>query len=306
MDLLRALGEGLDNERIILCGFRGDPKAVDKALWRPVAWDGGAIGFEPEDNVYATVSGFRRAPDGSWRRRGELFGAGRALMVDDVGTKVPREVVAGRVPTYIVETSEGNEQWWYILAEPERDSVRLDALIRAFIAGPLEGRDPGMSGVTRVGRLPGFTNGKPSAKGWRTRLLDGGDASLRWSIEDLLLAFDMKLHGRREPLPYRAIPPDGPDRLAAFNDIRRFLYRSKMIKRIEPDAAGWTNVLCPWADGHSDGDPRGAAIREPSPENQWYGAFRCHHGHCAGRGWRELTEYVGEIVAERLEMRNSQ
>ena len=65
-----------------------------------------------------------------------------------------------------------------------------------------------------------------------------------------------------------------------------------MIKREEADYSGWIQITCPWTDDHADGADTGAAIREPAEENEFYGAFRCHHGHCADRGWRDLTEWL--------------
>ena len=46
---------------------------------------------------------------------------------------------------------------------------------------------------------------------------------------------------------------------------------------------------------------RELARDEPAPENDYYGAFRCHHGHCINRGWADLTEWVNEQSIEELE-----
>ena len=57
-------------------------------------------------------------------------------------------------------------------------------------------------------------------------------------------------------------------------------------------------------NGFSDyggGVDNGAAIREPAAENDYHGAFRCHHGHCAANGWANLTEWVNEPSIEELE-----
>jgi hypothetical protein len=42
-------------------------------------------------------------------------------------------------------------------------------------------------------------------------------------------------------------------------------------------------------------------VREPASENDWYGAFRCHHGHCLGKGWKDLTDWVNEQSVEELD-----
>lgn len=296
---LAALGADLpEEERLILCGFVGDPDSVGLTAWRPRPWRlGRDIPFSDKANAYVTVSSFGRAGDGSFRRRSETFAAGRALMVDDVGTKVDRAVVAHVPPTIVVETSKGNEQWWYLLAEPERDAARFDGVIRAFIAGKLLGADPGMAGIARVGRVPGFINGKAKHNGWRCRTLaDGGP---RYTVEALLAAFELKIQGRqvrREKLPTE----EAIERNRNYATVYKWLDQRNMLKRAEPDLSGWTEMRCPWVEDHTGGADTGAAIREPSPENDFYGAFRCHHGHCADKGWADLTDWVTELSVEEL------
>lgn len=294
-----ALGAG---ERMILCGFAGDPFAAGPTAWRPRAWrDGDRVEMPRGWNGYVTVGAFGRAADGSWRRRTETFAAGLALMVDDVGTKVNPSTVEALEPSARVETSPGNFQLWYFLSEPERDRVRFDGVIRAFISGRLLGADPGMSGVTRVGRLPGFVNGKPANNGWRTRL-DLLEPGRRYSVEQLLEGFSLRINGRRERR--ERLPTEAAlERNRAFTVAYKWLEERRMLKRPEPDPSGWTEVRCPWVEEHTGRADTGAAVREPSEENEYYGAFRCHHGHCADRGWAELTEWIAERSAEELEAR---
>ena len=78
-----------------------------------------------------------------------------------------------------------------------------------------------------------------------------------------------------------------------------------MVKMEEPDMSGWQDVTCPWTDGHTGGVDNGAAIREPAEENGWTGAFRCHHGTCEGKGWRELTEWLSTDQEEGLALVNT-
>jgi hypothetical protein len=297
---LADLAAGLTGEeRVILCGFPGDPYAAEPSAWRPRVWrPGQELPFGPQDNAYATVGAFRRAPDGTYRRRTETFSAGLALMVDDVGTKVDRATVESMEPTWRIETSPGNEQWWFMLAAPERDVARFDGLIRAFIAGKLLGADPGMSGVTRVGRLPGHLNGKKAYNGWITKTVER--TGRRWTPEQLLEGFGLQIQGRRvarEKLP----TAEAVERNRMFAAAYKWLDQHNMLKRHEPDPSGWTEMRCPWTDDHTGGVDSGAAVREPASENDWYGAFRCHHGHCLGKGWKDLTDWVNEQSVEELD-----
>lgn len=302
---LNALAAGLPpEERMILCGFEGDPDKADVSAWRPRPWKpGDDLPWGRKANGYVTVASFGRAKDTSFRRRRETFAAGRALMVDDVGTKVSRDVVANLAPSAIIETSPNNFQYWYFLDAPERDQSRFDGVIKAFIAGKLLGADPGMSGVTRVGRIPGFTNGKTKHNGWITVLTELNPH--RYSIAHLLAAFNLEIAGKAAPP--RAIPKDiALERVRHFDRTYEWLKANGMLKRPSPDAGGWTEIICPWVDGHTNAANTGAGVREPAPENQYFGSFKCHHGSCIDRGLRELTDFIGEHHVERLEKINEE
>lgn len=307
-EFLEALGFELPpDERLIVCGFAGDPATAGPTAWRPRPWRVGMpVGVGAGANAYVTVASFRQAADGTFRRRGEVFAAGRALMVDDVGVgpsaRVDPAVVAGVPPSARVLTSPGNEQWWYLLSEPERDAVRFDGVIRAFITGKLLGSDPGMAGIARVGRLPGFTNGKAKYGGhFRTELMELN--AHRYTVEELLAGFGLFINGRNVPAPY--MPTEKAlERNQAFLATYKFLEQRGMLKRREPDLSGWTECTCPWVGDHTGAADNGAAIREPAEENFWGGSFRCHHGSHLGRGLRELTEWINEQAVDELDKIN--
>jgi len=309
-EFLRALARNLSpEERMVACGFVGDPDKTDVHAWRPRPWAPGKewpLGVQA--NAYVTVSSFTVSQDGSWRRRGETFAAGHALMVDDVGTKVPHKVVECLRPSAMVETSPGNFQAWYFLREPLRDKGRFDAIIRAFISGQLLGADPGMAGVTRVGRVPGHVNAKKkylSEDGWpwvvRTAQLD---PDLRYAPEEIVGAFGLKLVGTTERRP-RLVPEDARTRIEAYVAHYGWLKAHGVLKSEEPDASGWIQIHCPWVGDHTGAADTGAAICEPNPDNGYSGGYRCHHGHCAGKGWRELTDWIMDATAEALERANN-
>jgi len=307
------------DERAILCGFRGDPAVVRASAWRPRPWrPGDSIPLGTVDgNGYVCVSTFRCHADGTWRRRREDFAAAHALMIDDVGTKVSHTAVDTVAPSALVETSPANFQAWYFLAEPLRDRAAFERLVNGFIDGRLLGRDPGMAGFNRVGRLPGFLNGKPQYGGaWRCRL-HALDPARRWTPAALVEAFGLKVEpARRLPRhgslddamyhPRELHPAVIRERVDAFKAHVGLLRDLGLIRPgAAPDAAGWVSVWCPWTAEHTGGVDSGAAIRVPHEDNGFYGAFRCHHGHCAGRGWRVLTDWCAEAAAELLEAANA-
>jgi len=291
-----------EDQRMIVCGFDGDPNNPPPYAWRPRPWrPGSEVALPTSANLYVTVGSFGRAADGRFRRRTETFSAGRALMVDDVGTKVTPDDTWPQ-PSAIIETSPGNAQWWYFLSEPERDLRRFDGVIRAFISAKLLGVDPGMSGVTRVGRVPGYVNGKPKHNGWVVRTQELRP-ELRYSVQELLDGFGLHLEIPRQR-DVSATLVGVEERIRAFYIVLRVLQMHRMLKREEPNLSGWIEMHCPWVQHHTDRADTGAAMRIPAEENGFYGGFKCHHAHCGDRRFRDLTEWIAELAAEELARAN--
>lgn len=296
------------DERFIFCGFPGNPNDLEDANWKPRVWrpEHEVLPINPlRTNGYLAISTFGRDGNGRFRRRAEQFVSGRCMMIDDVGdgdapaNRVDRSLVRHVMPTYRIETSPENEQWLYVFREPVKDQQLLRALIEAFVDQHLiDGRDPGMKGVSRVFRLPGFINGKPTYRGWRCRLLESNTTAL-YTIEELRMAFKLTLrivNINRKPVYDRTIA----ERRAMFDVYKAALKDWDMLRRSHPDGRGWTDIVCPWADEHSAQLMIGSAIAEPSAENDWWGAFQCHHGHCEHRTWADFTDWVAHESAEQL------
>jgi hypothetical protein len=310
-EFMSALGADLPKEkRLIVCGFAGDPNKVGPSAWKPRPWSADKdlmydCGILPKMNAYVTISSFGRAADNSFRRRGACFDAGRALFIDDVGTglgsKVSPDIIKALPPTSIVETSPNNHQCLYILDRPETDMGRFDGLIRAFISAQLLGHDPGQAGVTRVARIPGYVNDKAKYGGaFKVTLLELNEK--RYSIDALLKAFKLTINGTIVK-PLRLVSEDAIERNRMFLVYWKWLYARGMLKRDTPDSSGWMEVHCPFIGNHTDRADTGAAIREPAPENGYFGSFRCHHGNsvCSSAGWHELTDWINETSGEELE-----
>jgi hypothetical protein len=301
-------------ERLILCGFVGDPGTAGRHAWRPKPYKpGNEIVLNEKGNGYVAVSSFTRADDGTFRRRNECFGAGLALMIDDVGTKVERKD-DWPPASAVVETSPGNFQFWFFLRERERDISKFDAVIDGFIQQKLMGLpDPGMGGVTRVGRIPGFVNGKTKYNGFVTRLAEF-NPEIRYTTDELVCAFDLKLRGRRTfNVGFDIVPDNVTDRMMAWGTSYKQLKEYRMIgsrrdraRGIEPEAdkSGWIEIMCPWLSEHSgtneEDRDNGSAIKIPDEANNYYGGFRCHHGHCADRGWGDLRDWLAERAHEDI------
>lgn len=306
------------DERAILCGFTGDPGCLPKHAWRPRPWTlGAALPFAPTANAYVCVSTFHATKNPhredrlEWRRRREGFAAARAFMIDDVGTKLPSSIIDALAPSALVETSRGNFQAWYWLSEPMRDLTAYGAFVDSFITAYAPGeKDPGMAGFNRVGRLPGYVNGKPQHDGWRCVLHElheqrhsaaqiAATFELPWPPKKTranpAAAFEAALHGT--PVFDVLIQ----DRTAAFLGFYRQLRDAGLMRGTAPDASGWVPMRCPWTDEHTGRADNGAALRLPHKDNGYYGAFKCHHGNCAGRGWRHLTGWIDDANYEAMQ-----
>lgn len=280
--------------RIMMCQFRGDPAKERPCMWRAAVLNH-VEQVDEGANVYLCVSAMKRNERGEFRRRKENFAGGLLLMVDDLGTgpgsKWPLSKVAALPPTALVETSPNNFQAVYFFEELVTDIELFERLIHAFLEAKFLGRDPGMNGVNRVFRPPVGVNGKPSYGGWRVRLAEWSPER-RFTVPGLAAAFGLDLAP-----PKRRRRRAGRNREAgeqAWRDVVAALREAGLLKRDQPDLGGWIPIRCPWTDGHTNKADNGAAIREPAEENNWTGAFKCHHGHCEGRGWRELTDYLAE------------
>lgn len=304
----RMLRDVPEEARVMLCQFRGDPGADLKGKWRA------SVLRRPDQidqwaNVYLCVSAMKKNERGEFRRRKENFAAGLLLMIDDIGTgigsKFPMSLLDALAPTGLIETSRDNFQAVYFFDQPITDIRLFQRLITAFIAEQFLGNDPGMAGVNRVFRPPAGTNGKPKHDGWRV-LLHEWAPERQYSPQALVDAFGLTLEpaGRRD-IP-RGATVDKAEAIRAFISVRGALASSGMLKRDSSDRAGWQDLLCPWTSTHTGGVDNGAAIREPDEANAWAGAFKCHHGSCADRHWRDLTQWLAEEHAEVLLMINNQ
>lgn len=267
-----------------------------------------------------------------WHRESTDFAAGLLLMIDDLTDDpallakrhpktgkpkhYPLSVIDGLPPTALIETSPGNFQAYYVFDAPVLDAALFRALIEGFINK--QGYDTGMAGINRIGR-PGFgVNGKEEhkdANGWPFRVrFAAWDSSRRYSPEAIAKGLGISLASATIQMRSARIASseDIQERIETFNYTEKALERLGLADPAEGyDADGWRDIDCPWMDGHSGKSDAqrasGTAIREPSPltfgpdgksiGNDWYGSFKCFHGGCIDKKWRDLTEWISEQAA---------
>jgi hypothetical protein len=204
-------------DRVVVCSFPGDPLSDKRSKW--IAQLSGDVGARLEnaslnhyyctstftDNLFTTERGTSYAT-----RRKTSFAALHVFVIDDValnnligdGRKVLASFVFDRLPrpTFMIETSPNNAQVGYVFAEPVTHRVAAECLIDGAIRSGLtaDGKDPGMSGVTRYVRPPVGTNGKKKyvtpdhPRGFPTRLIEWNPDRVV-TIQEVASAFNIPL-----------------------------------------------------------------------------------------------------------------
>lgn len=284
------------DERAILCSVNGNPSEADPTAWAGRPWAlGEKCPLSHHWNNYVAISSFREE-DGKYKRRKAQFGRTHAIMVDDIGTKVPLSAVPKElIPSLVVETSPGNFQATFFLDHPVTVQDTVQDGIRQMIAKLTpDQKDPGMAGVTRVLRLPEGINGKPTylrdGKVWRCKVwVWRPEITTSWS--EFVNAF-----GLVDRLKVFVEPNDGVtmERKRNFEIVRACLKQLRRIKHAT--SSGWMDITCPWLDQHTARANTGTAVAPPMKANGYMGGFKCHHGHCESKNWGDLEDWVAREI----------
>lgn len=155
----------------------------------------------------------------------------RALVIDDVNTKVPVlavEMMLG-TPTAIVETSASNFQWVYRLSEaiPVDAWASFFAGVEKLIGHPLEGKD-----AVHLFRLPMGVNTKPGRGGFTTKLKEL-NVGATWDASKITPVSPAK--------PKEApITGDGAEIKLGLDDLREFM---GWIKNDITDRHVWVTIV---------------------------------------------------------------
>ena len=303
-DFLRALfgGRGLGEAHPVLVSLKGNPTKAPESAWFGRPWAGEAEPGQEEINSYFSLAVFKPDEAGHYRRRKSHFQALHAVMLDDLGGKIPLEHLI-LPPTWLLETSPGNFQAGYVFREPLEDGLVADRLMNAIVAAGL--CDPGANGPrARLARLPIGINGKHQPV-FRCRMRTW-EPGRRYTVDDLVSGLQLDLAKMDRPTArgtrsrgarqedgdavWLPRPEENPV-IAALKE--RGLYKA-------PLGGGRHDLTCPWVDQHTGGVDHGTAYFEP--DDHWpIGGFKCQHGHCAERHIRGLLAVLGvELSAARM------
>ena len=295
--LTSVFGSHESPDRPFVCNLSGQPSSPVSGSWAGYTWVPGKTATEGAgDNWYFSLATFSHDAEGKFRRQKKQFAGLYAIMLDDIGTKAAdRSRLDALPPSWLIETSPGNYQAGYLLADPLTDGKLAEDLVKAIIAAGLcdKGAD---APLTRYARLPAAVNGKHTPH-FACRLVEWRPAQ-RLTPMQIIEGLELDL---RKPEAKRTSPP-APISERPANDNAVYLpratenpviaaLRERSLYR-ESLGTGKHGITCPWVNEHTDGIDSGTAYFEPSDTHP-FGGFKCLHGHCAERHIGSLLEHLG-------------
>lgn len=289
-------GHSLNSECPIIVSFSGNPHNAQQKEWYGCRWTGD-LRFIAQNNNYFSLAVYKPNDSGQYRRKKSQFHALHAVMLDDLGSKIPFERLTLE-PSWMLETSPGNFQVGYILQEPISESKLADQLMNSIVQAGL--CDPGANGPTaRLARLPVAINGKHEPP-FKCRLGLWVPEN-RYSVQELINGLQLELiekkrtkglHTQTESTNYgdnEQIWTPRPEENAILSALTNYdLYKS-------PLGEGKHDITCPWVNEHTAMVNSGTAYFEPD-DNYPIGGFKCQHGHCSERHIRDLLSFLNVDV----------
>jgi len=255
---------------------------------------------------FSTATSGRDELTGKLFNRKNLFKRFFVLVLDDIGTKVPKSKIPKElVPTYIIESSAGNFQYGYVLQEPLDVLEQAEALVQLIYEAGLS--DNGGKMATKIVRLPDGVNGKKGEKGdFRVQLRELNDRY--WSPAEILDILDLgvtwdqvvkdagdvaKRRARKSTgaTAYRPDRPVSPNLNGIVDPVLEALYENNMVVQELND---WVTIKCPWGDTHtSGGDTAGySPIGRGEGDYSNRRTFKCFHEHCQSHQIKDFLQYV--------------
>lgn len=303
-DFLAAIFSDLpDGAHPLVTGKVGDPQVGG---WIPYGADDVERVCKTDRNTYFNCASFKPGADGVLAARKENAAAYHVLVLDDVGTKVDRELIGAITPTWVLETSPGNFQIGYKLDPALTDARDVERFQQQIATAGLT--DKGAMGLARWVRLPNGINGKPkyavNGQPFSCRM-HTWNAEVSYSASDLLQAL-IPQNPSSDEKPTRAKAPAHEGRKAEIdgkvytpradeNPVIAAFKGQGLYKRMI--TAGRHEVTCPWVDEHTDQLDTGAAYFEPD-DIYPMGGFCCQHSHKDKYHIGQVLEHFGLTVSE--------
>ena len=296
----------LEDDENILCWKTPDTKAPSFPVSRENAIDKLGRSHKAQKLYFGTATCLPDKED-KLRNRKDLFDRLHVVVLDDIGTKVNAEDLPEDLePTYIIETSEGNFQYGYVLKDPIEELAQAELLIQLVYESGYS--DGGGKMPNKLVRLPAGINGKQGEKGdFKCRLTLWEPDNL-WTPDELLEVLDLGVTWKEveadaeKVAKERAVKSAGatpwastksycPDLSGVTDAVLEYFYSKNMVVN-ETDA--WIDIKCPWHSLHtSGGNTAGySALGRGGMEHHASRGFHCFHDACKDRKITDLLAYV--------------
>ncbi|KQM13900.1 hypothetical protein ASE49_12770 [Novosphingobium sp. Leaf2] len=288
-----------ESARPIVTGKAGDPQTGG---WRAQWADELDQVCRDNLNTYFNCASFMPDEDGMATARKEHAAAFHALVLDDVGTKVDRELIGTIEPTWELETSPGNFQMGFKLTPPLHEAGEVDHLQQKIAKAGVT--DQGSLGMSRWMRLPQGINGKPkygtAERPFHCRL-HRWNPNVSYAASELLAILAPTQDSVDVPRPTTPPAPASNTRDGVYmprsdeHPVVAAFKAQGLYKRMI--SAGKHDVTCPWAHEHTDQADSGSAYFEPDSTHP-NGGFCCQHSHRESYRIGKILEHFGLTTSQ--------
>ena len=256
---------------------------------------------------FSTATAYPDPQDGRLFNRKNLFGKLYVVVLDDVGTKVPLEKLEGIEPSYIIESSEGNYQYGYVLEKPIDDLTAAEFLIQTIYDAGFS--DGGGKMPNKLVRLPDGVNGKLTEGKRNFHVNLKQEPTVVWDVQDLLDAMEIGINWEeavadigatvtryarsgKNTSAWATTNPVAPNLDGVIDPVLEVLYENNQV--LTDNGGEWVQVHCPWGHSHTTGDQSAGYApigRGTSPNTR---GFNCFHEHCAAYHTEDFLSHVAE------------
>ncbi len=295
--LQAVFGSELADACPVVISFESNPNNAFGKDWIGKPWKVSADTYpnlSSNMNNYFSLAAFTPDEAGQYRRQKKCFYALYAVMLDDVGTKVPMDRLI-LSPSWIVETSKDNYQAGYLLRNPLSDGAIADRLMKVIVAAGL--CDPGAAGPqARLARLPVAVNGKHTPP-FQCNLAKW-QPELRYSVQEIVDGLQLESveigRSKRSSTRLAQERPSAGDLILIPRPTENVVLTSLRDRNLykSPKEGNMHDITCPWVTEHTDELDHGTAYYEPG-DLYPIGGFHCFHGHCSERHIRDLLNFLG-------------
>jgi putative DNA primase/helicase len=228
------------------------------------AWDGNVLPTGPWYFNAASTSNPKR-------RLREMMKSLRAVVLDDVGTKVDKALLKAP-PTWKIQTSPGNFQWGYLL-DWTPDIEKANRLFAALIEAKLQ--DPGVNRADRLFRVPGSINDKRTLTAEFPAVLCEWSPHLVYTLDSLASHMGIATPtARTRGRPKKELPDLGFK--GSEDPVFNWLVEQGMVRHETGD--GFWEIQCPFGHEHSDGRDE-AKYKPRGYDGTGWRHVSCFHGH---------------------------